>query len=83
MVSTAADARAAPAAGPAETTTKLIDALNALDPARFDRFFAPDVTMFFPQGPFAAGRIEGKAAVTGNFHHFFDRSGAAAPTTST
>lgn len=59
------------AISPAETATAFLDAFNALDEERFDSFFADDVTMFFPAGPFPSGRIEGKAAVTSSFHRFF------------
>lgn len=64
----------APAPPSAEkSVTEFLDAFNALDAARFDRFFAPDVTMFFPQAPiFPPGRIDGKAAVTDAFHRLFD-----------
>ena len=60
----------APAPSSAEKTVMdFLDAFNALDAPRFDRFFAPDVTMFFPQAPiFPPGRVDGKAAVTGMFH---------------
>lgn len=64
----------APAPSSAEKTVMdFLDAFNALDAPRFDRFFAPDVTMFFPQAPiFPPGRVDGKAAVTDMFHRFFD-----------
>jgi ketosteroid isomerase-like protein len=62
-----------PAASAQKVVTEFLDAFNALDVPRFDRFFAPDVTMFFPQAPiFPAGRIDGKAAVTEMFHRYFD-----------
>ena len=57
---------------PAETAAAFLEAFNALDPARFDAFFADEVTMFFPEGPFPKGRVEGKPAVTAAFHRFFD-----------
>lgn len=54
-----------------------VAAFNALDPVAFDRHFAVDVTMFFPDGPFPIERIEGKPAVTAAFHRFFDAAKAA------
>ncbi len=42
-----------------------------MDEVRFDQFFAPDVTMFFPDGPFPDGRIEGREKVLSAFHRFF------------
>ena len=70
------------ATAPESTTTVTIEspeaaaadflaAFNALDASRFDASFAEDVTMFFPDGPFPQGRVEGKQAVTAAFHSFF------------
>ena len=73
LASAAAHGTPIPTDNPRQAAADFIDAFNALDAARFDRFFAPDVTMFFPQPPFPAERIEGKAAVTETFHRFFDR----------
>lgn len=71
---------AAPAASPAQAAEAFLEAFNALDPARFDAFFADEVTMFFPAGPFPPGRVEGKAAVTAAFHRFFDMAKARGAT---
>lgn len=54
-----------------QATRSFLDAFNSLDPARFDSFFADDVTMFFPSGPFPRDRVEGKAAVTAAFGRIF------------
>ena len=67
----AGSAAAKPRQTAGEATTQLLDAFNALDPARFDPFFAPDATMFFPDGPFPQQRIEGREAVTAAFRQFF------------
>jgi ketosteroid isomerase-like protein len=48
-----------------------LDAFKSMDEARFDQFFAPDVTMFFPDGPFPETRVEGREAVLAAFHEFF------------
>jgi ketosteroid isomerase-like protein len=58
---------------PEATASAFIDAFRAMDEARFDRFFAPDVTMFFPDGPFPKERVEGRVAVLAAFHSFFKR----------
>lgn len=55
-----------------QVATSFIDAFNSLDAARFDAFFADDVTMFFPSGPFPKERTVGKQAVTSAFHAAFD-----------
>ena len=49
-----------------------LEAFNSLDSARFDAFFADDVTMFFPAGPFPRARVAGKASVTAAFNRLFD-----------
>ena len=54
------------------TAVEFMDAFNSLDAARFDAFFADDVTMFFPSGPFPRARVVGKVAVTAAFHRVFD-----------
>jgi len=63
----------AQSATPHATASAFLDAFKAMDATRFDRFFAPDVTMFFPDGPFPTERVEGQAAVLAAFHSFFDR----------
>ena len=55
-----------------QTAIAFVEAFNALDPARFDAFFADDVTMFFPSGPFPSARVGGKKDVTAGFHRFFE-----------
>lgn len=40
---------------PDATASAFVDAFRAMGEARFDRFFAPDVTTFFPDGPFPKG----------------------------
>ncbi|HLL30773.1 MAG TPA: nuclear transport factor 2 family protein [Allosphingosinicella sp.] len=64
-------ARPLPTQSAEQATRAFLEAFNSLDPARFDSFFAEDVTMFFPNGPFPKERVEGKAAVTGAFARFF------------
>jgi len=48
-----------------------LDAFRTMDQRRFDESFAPDATMFFPDGPFPQGRVEGKPAILATFHEFF------------
>jgi ketosteroid isomerase-like protein len=60
-----------PAQSAEQATRAFLGAFNSLDPERFDSFFAEDVTMFFPSGPFPKDRVQGKAAVTGAFARFF------------
>jgi ketosteroid isomerase-like protein len=56
---------------PEAAATEFLDAFKSMDQARFDQFFAPDVTMFFPDGPFPKTRVEGREAVLASFHEFF------------
>ena len=56
---------------PEAAAASFLDAFKSMDQARFDSYFAPDVTMFFPDGPFPTGRIEGRDAVLSAFHSFF------------
>ena len=56
---------------PETTAAAFVDAFKKMDEARFDRFFDPDVTMFFPDGPFPHGTVEGRDAVLSTFHAFF------------
>jgi ketosteroid isomerase-like protein len=44
-----------------------------MDEARFDAFFAPEVSMFFPDSRFPQERIDGRDAVLAAFHSFFKR----------
>ena len=59
-------------ATPDAATIEFLDAFKSMDQARFDQFFVPDVTMFFPDGPFPETRVEGRDAVLAAFHEFFD-----------
>jgi ketosteroid isomerase-like protein len=56
---------------PDAAAIEFLDAFKSMDQARFDQFFAPDVTMFFPGGPFPEKRVEGREAVLAAFHKFF------------
>jgi ketosteroid isomerase-like protein len=58
---------------PNAAASAFVDAFRAMDQARFDDFFASDVTMFFPDGAFPVGRVEGREAVLSAFHSFFAR----------
>lgn len=63
----------AQASTPEAAAASFIDAFKSMDEARFDRFFAPDVSMFFPDGRFPQGRVDGRDAVLAAFHSFFKR----------
>jgi ketosteroid isomerase-like protein len=56
---------------PEAAAASFLDAFKSMDEARFKMFFAPDVTMFFPDGPFPHGRVEGRDAVLSAFRTFF------------
>jgi ketosteroid isomerase-like protein len=56
---------------PDAAAMEYLDAFKSMDQARFDQFFAADVTMFFPDGPFPETRVEGRDAVLAAFHEFF------------
>ncbi len=56
---------------PEAAAASFLDAFKSMDQTRFDQFFASDVTMFFPDGPFPTARIEGREAVLSAFHSFF------------
>ena len=58
---------------PEAAASAFVEAFKAMDKARFDAFFASDVTMFFPEGPFPKARVDGRAAVLSAFHSFFER----------
>ena len=60
-----------PPATPDGAAIEFLDAFKSIDQARFDQFFAPDVTMFFPDGPFPETRVEVREAVLAAFHEFF------------
>lgn len=64
-------ARPVPNQSAEQATHAFLEAFNSLDLARFDPFFAEDVTMFYPSGPFPKERVQGKAAVTAAFGRFF------------
>jgi ketosteroid isomerase-like protein len=59
------------ASTPEAAAASFLDAFRRMDQAQFDEFFAPDVTMFFPDGPFPEGRVDGRDAVLSAFHNFF------------
>lgn len=50
-----------------------LDAFRAMDESRFDGNFAPDVSMYFPDGRFPQGRVDGRDSVLAAFHAFFSR----------
>ena len=57
---------------PEQTAAAFLEAFRAMDQARFDEFFAPDATMFFPGGGSnPKDRVEGRDAVLSSFHNFF------------
>ena len=56
---------------PGAAVGSFLDAFRTLDERKFDEHFASDVTMFFPDGPFPEGRVEGRDAVLAAFHSFF------------
>ena len=58
---------------PEAAASSFVEAFKAMDEARFDSFFAPNVTMFFPDGPFPKERVEGREPVLAAFHAFFKR----------
>ena len=66
--------------GASDAAHAFLAAFNSLDRTAFDAHFAHDVTMFFPDGPFPVERLEGKAAVLGAFHRFFDMAKARGAT---
>ena len=56
---------------PEAASAAFLDAFKKMDEPRFDSFFAPEASMFFPDGPFPKGRVEGREAVLSAFHSFF------------
>ena len=58
---------------PDAAAASFLDAFKSMDETRFDTFFAPDVTMFFPDIRFPQARVEGREAVLAAFHSFFKR----------
>ena len=56
---------------PETAAATFLDAFKKMDESRFDSFFDPQATMFFPDGPFPNGRVEGRHAVLSEFHSFF------------
>jgi ketosteroid isomerase-like protein len=58
---------------PDAAATAFLDAFKSMDEARFDTFFAPEVSMFFPDSRFPQGRVDGRDAVLAAFHSFFKR----------
>jgi ketosteroid isomerase-like protein len=65
----------AEASTPDTAVAAFLDAFRSMDEARFDTFFAPEVSMFFPDSRFPQGRVDGKDAVLAAFHSFFERVG--------
>ena len=46
------------ASTPEAAATSFLDAFKSMDEDRFENLFAPDVTMFFPDGPFPTGVLK-------------------------
>lgn len=57
---------------PDQAVAAFLDAFRAMEPARFDSFFAPDATVFFPDGRFPTNRLLPRAEALDTFHGFFD-----------
>jgi hypothetical protein len=51
----------AEASAPDTAVAAFLDAFRSMDEARFDTFFAPEVSMVFPDSRFPQGRADGKA----------------------
>jgi ketosteroid isomerase-like protein len=58
-------------AHPELAVAAFLDAFRAMEPARFDSFFAPDATVFFPDERFPANRLLPRAEALQTFHGFF------------
>jgi ketosteroid isomerase-like protein len=63
----------AQASTPDAAAASFLDAFRSMDEARFDKFFAPEVSMFFPDDRFPQVRVDGRDAVLAAFHSFFKR----------
>lgn len=63
----------AEASTPETAAASFLDAFRSMDEAHFAAFFAPEVSMFFPDSRFPQGRVDGKDAVLAAFHSFFER----------
>ena len=48
-----------------------LHSFKMMDERTFDSYFDPQVTMFFPDGPFPDTRVEGREAVLAAFHRLF------------
>lgn len=57
---------------PDQAVAGFLDAFRAMEPARFDSFFAPDATVFFPDGRFPTDRRLPRAEALDTFHAFFE-----------
>ena len=57
---------------PEQAVAQFLDAFRAMEPARFDSFFAPDATVFFPDGRFPTNRLLPRAEALAAFHGFFE-----------
>jgi ketosteroid isomerase-like protein len=57
---------------PEQAVALFLEAFRAMDPARFDPFFAPDATVFFPDGRFPTNRLLPRAEALATFHGLFD-----------
>jgi ketosteroid isomerase-like protein len=56
---------------PEAAVASFVQAFSSMDEVRFGEFFAPEITMFFPDGPFPRGRIDGRESVLSAFHGLF------------
>jgi ketosteroid isomerase-like protein len=56
---------------PEQAVAAFLDAFQAMDPARFDPFFAPGATVFMPDGRFPTDRLLPRAEALETFHGFF------------
>ncbi len=64
---------AAPVPSPSAeaAASAFLESFKMMDERSFDSFFDPQVTMFFPDGPFPDTRVEGREAVLAAFHRLF------------
>ena len=57
---------------PERTVAQFLDAFRAMEPARFDSFFAAEATVFFPDARFPADRLLSGQEALETFHGFFE-----------
>lgn len=57
---------------PEQAVAGFLDAFRAMEPARFDSFFAQDATVFFPDGRFPTDRRLPRTEALETFHGFFE-----------